>query len=190
MSKLKVAGIDPSLRNFGLVKGTIDLSDDNFPFEIEDMQLVESESDKKNKKTVRKNSDDLERARKLQRNMIKFIEDCSMVFVEVPVGSQSARSMASYGICIGILASIKKPIIQVTPTEVKLAMVGSKTASKEEVINSAVSNYPEAPWLKVKRSGQLVITAKNEHLADAVGAVYAGILTDPFAQAVSILGVA
>lgn len=187
---LKVAAIDPALRNFGLVKGTIDVSNENFPFKIDDMLLVQSESDKASKKVVRKNSDDLERARKLQRGMIDFIKDVQMVFVEVPVGSQSARSMASYGICIGILASIRKPLIQLTPTEVKLAAVGSKTASKDDMIQWAHSAYPDAKWLTRKKNGKLELVAKNEHLADAIGAVHAGILTDQFMQAVSILGVA
>ena len=31
----------------------------------------------------------------------------ALAFVEVPVGSQSARAMASYGVCIGVLASCK-----------------------------------------------------------------------------------
>lgn len=190
MTILRVASIDPALRNFGLVKGTIDIEDANFPLTIEKMQLVESSSDASAKKQVRKNSDDLERARKLQRNMMRFIQDVQMVFVEVPVGSQSARSMASYGICIGILASINKPLIQVTPTEVKLAAVGSKTASKEDMINWASSAYPDADWLTTKRKGEIVMLNKNEHLADAIGAIHAGIITDPFLQAVSILGVA
>lgn len=73
--------------------------------------------------------------------MKELEKDVNMVVVEVPVGSQSARSMASYGICIGILASITKPMIQVTPTEVKMATVGSKTASKQDMIDWATSAY-------------------------------------------------
>lgn len=185
--KLRVAGIDPSLRNFGLVRGYIDLDDEAMPFIIEAMLLVESDADKANKKTVRKNSDDLRRARSLQREMTKFIADVAMVFVEVPVGSQSARSMASYGICIGVLSSIKRPMIQVTPTEVKLAAVGIKTASKEQMIAWAHESYPDANWMTRQLKGETVLINKNEHLADAIGTVHAGMLTDQFINAVGIL---
>ncbi|EHK6545808.1 hypothetical protein N7I40_004067 [Vibrio parahaemolyticus] len=191
MKKLKVLALDPSLQNFGMVKGFIDIDDDDFPFTIEQMVLQESKgADKKTAKVVRKNSDDIRRAKSLHKALHEMLKDVNMVFVEVPVGSQSARSMASYGICVGIIASINKPMIQVTPTEVKLAAVGCKTASKQDMIDWATQAYPDASWLTVKRNGKSVLTAKNEHLADAIGAVHAGILTDQFIQAVAILAAA
>ncbi|WP_140335309.1 hypothetical protein, partial [Vibrio parahaemolyticus] len=138
MKKLKVLALDPSLQNFGMVKGFIDIDDDDFPFTIEQMVLQESKgADKKTAKVVRKNSDDIRRAKSLHKALHEMLKDVNMVFVEVPVGSQSARSMASYGICVGIIASINKPMIQVTPTEVKLAAVGCKTASKQDMIDWA-----------------------------------------------------
>lgn len=185
MTILKIASIDPSLSNFGLAKGTIDISHEAFPVTLSELQLVETDTDRSARKVVRRNSEDLERARKLLRGMQRFIADADMVFVEVPVGSQSARSMASYGICIGVLASIGKPLIQVTPTEVKLAAVGSKTASKSEMIEWASKLHPDLNWL-VSRGK---MTAKNEHLADAIGAIYAGVLTDEFARAASVFHV-
>ncbi len=191
LKKLKVLALDPSLQNFGMVKGFIDIDDDDFPFTIEQMVLQESKgADKKTAKVVRKNSDDIRRAKSLHKALHEMLKDVNMVFVEVPVGSQSARSMASYGICVGIIASINKPMIQVTPTEVKLAAVGCKTASKQDMIDWATQAYPDASWLTVKRNGKSVLTAKNEHLADAIGAVHAGILTDQFIQAVAILAAA
>lgn len=177
-----IAGIDPSLSNFGMVKGTLDFSQDNPLFLLDKMLLQESKQDKVNAKVVRKNSDDLNRARLLHDAMQEFISDVDLVIVEVPVGSQSARSMASYGICIGLLSSIAQPMIQVTPTEVKLAAVGSKTASKAEMINWATNLYPNAQWIKHKQRGKWVIGNKNEHLADALAAVHAGLATDSFKQ--------
>jgi Holliday junction resolvasome RuvABC endonuclease subunit len=185
MSILKIAAIDPSLSNFGLVRGTVDISHEAFPVELSELTLVETDTDKSSRKVVRRNSEDLERARKLLRGMHRFIADADMVFVEVPVGSQSARAMASYGVCIGILASIGKPLIQVTPTEVKLAAVGTKTASKNEMIEWASGLYPNLNWLMSRGK----MTAKNEHLADAIGAIHAGLLTDEFARAASVFHV-
>ncbi|WP_218958956.1 RuvC family protein [Salinimonas marina] len=117
--------------------------------------------------------------------MTQFLLGVNLAFVEIPVGSQSARAMASYGICVGLLASIQIPIIQVTPAEVKIAATGSKTATKNEMIHWAVSQYSDADWLTTRRGGQDVVTNKNEHLADAVAAVHAGVKTDTFQQLLS-----
>jgi len=179
---MRIAGLDPSLSNFGMAKGNLDF-DQGFPvFDLAELFLQESKSDKANAKVVRKNSDDLNRARSLHDAMQEFTKDVDLVIVEVPVGSQSARAMASYGVCIGLLSSIAQPLIQVTPTEVKLAAVGSKTASKAEMITWATDMYPEANWLRHKQKGEWKLGNKNEHLADAVAAVHAGLATETFKQ--------
>jgi hypothetical protein len=123
---------------------------------------------------------DLKRAEVLYTNLHEALRGVDLVCVEIPVGSQSARAMASYGMCIGIIASIKQPLIQVTPTEVKQAATRSKTATKAEMIKWATDTYPDAPWLTVRRKGALEYVAKNEHLADALAAIHAGVKTDQF----------
>ena len=179
---MRVAGLDPSLSNFGMVKGSLGFNQ-GFPvFDLEELLLQESKSDKANAKVVRKNSDDINRARSLHDAMQGFIQDVDLVIVEVPVGSQSARAMASYGICVGLLSSISQPLIQVTPSEVKLVAVGSKTASKAQMIDWATNLYPNANWLKHKQKGEWVLGNKNEHLADALAAVHAGLATETFKQ--------
>lgn len=178
-----LAGIDPSLRNFGLAKGACDISTGSF--EPSDLLLIETASDDKNKKSVRKNSDDLRRSRELYAGMTNFLLGVDLAFVEIPVGSQTARAMTSYGICIGLLASINVPLIQVTPSEVKVAATGNKNATKKEMIEWAVNSYPSAPWLTHKRNNHFKITDKNEHLADAVAAIHAGAKTDTFKQLIA-----
>lgn len=176
---MKVLGFDPSLSNWGIVVANLDL--ESLDFEIEKMLLVETKPGKN--KRVRKNSDDLERAQAICDAISEQLEDVSMVFVEVPHGSQSARAMASYGICIGILSAIDIPMIQLTERELKQATVGKNTASKTEMIEWAVEKYPEAKWLKRGNS----FVAKNEHLADATGAIYAGVRSDEFANVLAAL---
>ena len=179
-----IAGLDPSLSNFGMVKGTLLFNEAGLPcdYYISDLQLVSPQSDKKHAKVVRKNSDDLQRAKQLHNAMIAFLEDVDLVMVEVPHGSQSARSMASYGICIGVLSAIQKPMIQLTATEVKLAAVNNKNATKQQMIDWATSTFPYAGWLTQNRNGKPVLTNKNEHLADATAAVVAGVKTETFKQ--------
>ena len=178
---IKVLGIDPSLNNFGFAVAELEHDGEKWSVKITNLHLHQTEPEKS--KQVRKNSSDLERARLLSDAIRLYEPDADLIVAEVPVGSQSARAMASYGICVGLLAQIQKPLIQVTPSQVKIAATGDKLATKEEMIAWAVKTYPTAPWLKQKEK----ILNKNEHLADAVAAVHAMIKTDDFKLMAGIL---
>ena len=187
MKKLKVLGVDPALRNFGFAVATIDLETDQI-VSVEYLELSKTEDDAGKK--VRRNSDDLRRARIHADALRKWSdpEEVSIAFIEVPVGSQSARAMASYGICIGVLTNCRCGVIEVTPSEVKLAATGVKTASKEEMIDWAYGNYKDAcGWLTRKQNGKYVLKKENEHLADAIGAINAGLKTSQWKQLKGIL---
>ncbi len=142
-------------------------------------------------KQVRQNSLDLASAQQLFEGTLAKTQDAQAIFIEVPVGSQSARAMASYGICVGVLGALRGssiPFFEVTPTEVKMATVGSKTATKDEMIRWATKTHPEADWPVYKHLGASeVSSAKAEHMADAIGAIHAGIHTTTFNQMVSLL---
>lgn len=180
--KIKIVGIDPSLNNFGLAKVTLDI--ESMTFAVDDLALVKTATE--NGRTVRKNSDDIRRAKLLHDGMIKACDGAFIAMVEVPVGSQSARAMASYGVCCGVLAACPIPMIQLNPTEVKLAGYGNKTATKHEMIEWATNKYPDANWLTQNRKGARCFIDANEHLADALGAIEAGIRTDQFRQLVAM----
>jgi len=180
MAVINVVGVDPSLSNFGFAEAkfntdTGEISDVN-------LYLCEAPPPPKNKQ-VRQNSVDLERAKGLYQALESTLKNADIVFVELPVGSQTARAMASYGVCIGLFASVSKPMIQVTASEVKVAGAGYKNATKAEMIAWGVSKHPKANWLTTKSKGVVTHTAKNEHLADALAAIYAGVVTSAFLQA-------
>lgn len=183
---IRVLGVDPALRNFGFAVATVDI-DENKILDVQELELIKTEDDAGKK--VRRNSDDLRRARQHVKAMWRQSDpkNVSIAFVEVPVGSQSARAMASYGVCIGVLASCRCGMIEVTPTEVKVNAVGTKTATKEEMIEWAHGNWPDAPWLTRMSAGNKVLKNENEHLADAIGAINAGLQTQQWEQAKSFL---
>ena len=179
-----VVGLDPSLRNWGIaigeVKGSTLIKD------IYTCRPVLPTG-----KQTRQNSLDTESAHQLFSFTTSVIpDDVAAVFVETPVGSQSARSMASYGICVGVIGSLRAsgiPIFEVTATEVKLALTGLKTATKEQMINTAYKLHPEAPWPTHKVMGVPTVTAsKAEHMADAIGAIYAGMKLPSFKAVLAI----
>lgn len=183
--RIELVSFDPSLRNWGCVTAILESTTGKVT--VTGMNLIETAEAVSAKKGVRQNSQDINSATLLVEGVEQACTDASIAFAEVPVGSQSARAMASYGICVGVLGSIKIPLIQVTPTEVKKASVGIATATKEEMIQWAVVKHPEAPWLRIKRKGVMELLNKNEHLADAVAAIYAGMGTAEFKSALKIL---
>ena len=162
--KIKVLGVDPALRNFGFAVATVDLETDQIE-KVECLELSKTEDDAGKK--VRRNSDDLRRARIHADALRKWSDpkEVSIAFIEVPVGSQSARAMASYGICIGVLTNCRCGVIEVTPTEVKVAATGSKTATKEEMIDWAYKKYRDALIARLPEKWQKRLNERAEKQA-------------------------
>ena len=50
------------------------------------------------------------------------------------------------------------------------------------MINWAFDKHPDVNWITKKRKGSLRLTNANEHLADAIAVIYAGIQSDQFKQ--------
>lgn len=173
---IPVLGMDPSMRSWGLSQAQLDLTTGNLT--TPNLTLVQP-LDMDGKKQVRQNSKDLHIAEQLAQAVLPMAEKAKVIFVEVPVGSQSARAMASYGMCVGVLGAVRSlgiPLIEVTPTENKLVFTGNKTATKRDMIDRAFELYPDANFL---RKGAKLID-KNEHLADATAAIHAGVRTPTF----------
>lgn len=179
---IRVVGQDPSLRNWGLAVGTLNLETGSI--QIDRLSLICPVFS--TGKQVRQNSQDLEASYQLYQGAIAATKGAHAVFVEVPVGSQSARAMASYGICVGVLGALRAngiPFFEVTPTEVKLAGAGKKTASKQEMIEWARAKHPEANWPTYKKHNVVHVTeSQAEHQADAIAAIYAGLACNAFKQ--------
>lgn len=184
---LQLIGFDPSLRNWGMASARYNLESGFIT--VDKVGLINPVLP--TGKQIRQNSLDLESAKQLFANALVFAEGAHAVFVEVPVGSQSARAMASYGICVGVLGALRAqdvPVFEVTPTEVKMAGPGIKTATKEQMIKWATTRHPEAMWPTFKQHGITMISeAKAEHMADAVAAIHAGIACNPFRQLMAMM---
>lgn len=183
---LCVVGFDPSLRNWGASKGIYVPGKGVRITHLDVFQAVLPTG-----KQVRQNSLDLESALQICTAAAAFAKGAQAIFVEVPHGSQSARAMASYGICIGILGALRTmgiPFIEVNAEEVKLAVTGRKTATKKDMIDWAVNAHPEANWPMYNKGGaSRVSEAKAEHMADATAAIHAGINTNMFKQSLQMM---
>jgi Holliday junction resolvasome RuvABC endonuclease subunit len=178
-NRIKIVGVDPSLRSTGLAIGWLDI--DTLQWEVEEVKLVKTEKSKL--KMIRKSADDYDRCRILYEGLRETVEDAQLAFVEMPIGSQSSDAMKSYGAMCMLAATIDCPMIQVTPAAVKVQATGDKLAQKEEMIEWATNKWPDINWL---RSGKRLIGA-NEHLADACGAINAGMKEGDFDAVVAML---
>ena len=171
---MKVISIDAAFANMGLAAATI-ATDGSI--RCDGLMLVSTE--RENGKVVRKSSDDLRRACLLVQELKRWTElhQPKLAFAEVPSGSQSASAARALGIAVGVLASCSVPIIEVSPLEVKrLFGAGKKGATKEQIISWAVKHWPNAEWKRHRGS----ITKNNEHLADAMAVISAGMKTPAF----------
>lgn len=179
MHFVTVLGLDPSLSNLGCFKAKLAIENGKV-VDLIPLKLALTKTKKNPCKTVRVNSSDVERCRLLHSGLNECLtDDVDLVFVELPVGSQSARAMVSYGACISLIASISSvPVIQLLPIDLKLAACNKKTATKQEMIDWAVKHFPEENWIKSQGSGN--IHADNEHIADALASIVAGVKTDEF----------
>lgn len=185
---IRVVGFDPSLRNWGIASGMLTRGSNNV---LTIQHLAVTQPVLPTGKQVRQNSTDLEAAKQLCEAAIAAAKDAQAIFVEVPVGSQSARSMASYGICVGVLGALRAtgiPFFEVTATEAKLAGYGNKNATKKEMIDWATNKHPEALWpTEMKKGIQRIVEGKAEHMADAIATIYAGINCNSFQQMLPFL---
>lgn len=182
--KIKIVGFDPSMSNWGICKATLDVS--TMEWAVDDLLLIETESE--SKKGVIKQSDDLRRARIVKEGMIEACEDASFAISEIPFCNPAGYSAANFnsGLVTGVLAACPIPLIQVFPAEVKQKATGIRSASKGEMIEWAMNRFPNAPWRMRKLKGKEVPTAANEHLADAVASINAGLDSQQLKQALAI----
>ncbi len=187
---IEVGLLDPSFTHFGVVRASLDL--DTLLFTPLTMTTIITEpATKETRKIVRKNSTQLGRCKIILKGYLPLIQGCRIVFAEIPTGAQSASAAWSFGAATMAVAACPIPVIQVQPSETKMATVGTKTASKEEIIEWAGLTYPKAPWSRyprdITRKGKIIraeggIMDSEEHVADALAVGHAGIVTDQFQQ--------
>ncbi len=168
-----IVAIDPAFRNLGWVKASIRNIDGQLKVVVVASGLFQTKAGSSKKK--RKSSDDFHSAKQIASYLRVITSDCDLVISEIPSGSQSARASWTLGVALGTLATITKPIVEISPSMTKVALTGQKSASKREMIDAAYKLHPEALWSYKKLHGKMVLTNKNEHMADAIGVLYAGL---------------
>jgi hypothetical protein len=190
--EIKVVGIDAAFTNMGFASATLTvvkrLAGSGFitSIHVTALDLVTTEAE--DRKVVRKSSIDLGRARVLHAALLQHTQAVRLAFAEVPSGSQSAAAARCLGIATGVLAACPIPLIEVSPMEVKMAVTGSRKikATKADIIAWAVNIWPQAPWLRAATGKKQIVNA-NEHLADALATIAAGVATLEFQRVIAMM---
>ena len=176
MKTLKVVGLDPSWRHWGIAIGSVPL--DTGILTIETLDTVHTEAQPKGGR-IRGSTWDIQTAYSLYEGVFEALVGADIICVEVPTGAQNNKGATGHGICLGILGSLlSNKMIFVTPQSVK-KIIGKASATKAESVALAMSKHPEAPW--PMHRGKVSVT-KAEHSADALHAIYAGAQTNEFKQ--------
>lgn len=173
---IRIMGNDPSFSNWGIAEAAYNVHTGRL--EVYGLDVIKPVVSKD--KGTRQSSIDLERAKQLSKGIIPKIRIIDLFVAEVPHGSQSARAMAGYGVCIGILSLIHNtstPFIEVSAIETRKVITGTREASKAQAIAWARAKHPEAPW---PMHGGEVNASRAEHMADAIAAIYAAMETNTF----------
>jgi hypothetical protein len=188
MKIIKAVGIDAAFANMGFALVEIIIQHGHPPIvKCLGLTLV-STTVTEDRKAVRKSSTELRRAKELHTALQAQCQGVQIAFAEVPSGSQSAAAARALGIAVGVLSSCPVPIIEVSPMEVKFAVLPNKKikVTKDYIIQWAVKLWPTANWLRARDAH---IIKDNEHLADALATVMAGIATPEFQRLIAIHGI-
>lgn len=167
-------GIDAALSNFGVSIHAID--EDGNKGDVADLILLKTQREKRSYK----NFDDLMRCRHLNTELRKIIEKYNpeCIFAELPQPggkNMQADSMVYAGCMMGILSSLNVPVYFFPTKEIKKQVLGYVTPDKSIMIDAMVKLYPNAPWKRYKRHGEMLLSQDNEHLADAIAAFEYGM---------------
>jgi Holliday junction resolvasome RuvABC endonuclease subunit len=169
LKKPVLVGIDPGFASVGLAVVELRASNDH----VVAVKVLRTEKSSA-KKNLLASDDNLRRAREISCELRKvlFSDDYQVVGIcaESMSFPRNASAAAKVAMTWGILAALAQdtPIFQCSPQELKFRVVGSKTASKEDVqaallqrFGADVAKLLDAP------------PSQHEHAYDALGAVVA-----------------
>jgi len=142
---------------------------------------------KKSARKVPASVDNIRRAREIAaklENLVLFANNegqvkvavdciCAEAMSHVPAAQAAAKLSLAWGVIAAIAHATSLPIVQVSPQDLKLAVTGSRKASKALMEQRLLEDYPECEKLL-----EDVPRSKREHPLDALGAIVACLDTD------------
>ena len=188
MSSLTVLGIDPGFASTGFAIADVSLVSCRIA-KVHAIGISKTEPTKLRK--IRKTSDDLARARQHAGLLRGLVDQYAVDVIAYEMASTTPYTLPnfSFGVMMGIVATLNRPIIEVLNYEVKQAATGDRNATKADVIRWAVGitgrQKIDWPTSGKKNTVNLIyrgrhVTLAAEHPADALAAIQAAIGTEQF----------
>jgi crossover junction endodeoxyribonuclease RuvC len=171
-----VLGIDGGFASLGLA--AVEILPDRE--RLVDSWVVRTEKSSK-KLGVRSGDDTARRAREIASrvDMAISLHQPGAIALESPSWPRNAGVAAKMGVAFGCIFALAEkhrlPLVMASPQEVKRALTGAKTATKDDVIAAIERRFPEITWPSQKTLW--------EHAADAVGVVVACLDSDALRMA-------
>lgn len=171
-----ILGVDPGFANFGWA--LVRLGPDSETVVDMGVLLTEKSAAKQN---VLASNDNFRRARELARmirglkSMTQLVEPLAVCAesMSFPRSSSVAAKMAmSWGVLADYCESQDVPMFMATPKELKRAVCGDASASKETIQKALKDRYPSTDLLKLPGMAD-VPGGKREHPFDALAAIVA-----------------
>lgn len=183
-----ILGLDPGIARVGFAVAVVDLRKRSIQTVL-DIGLLRTE--RSPVKTIRRTSDDFQRARFLARKFRKIIKSHDVFAAAVEMSSTTPYQPATlaFGITLGIIATWATPVVQVLPHETKFAATGNSKAKKSSVVRWAIEKMikDDIEWPTVEKSNSLgiklggqYVAAWAEHQADALATIQAALDSDEF----------
>lgn len=165
-------GLDPGFACLGYA--VVELT--GTTISVKTLGIIRTEkSDKKRK--VLASDDNLRRARELVRAFHPIAEGTVAICAEAMSFPRNSSAAAKVAMCWGVVACLSElmdvPIVQVSPKELKRAVCGNATASKEEVAKALDQRFGRT--FAEELVGKGVAPSFHEHPYDALGAVVASL---------------
>lgn len=169
MSALHVLGLDPGFANIGIAVVRID-GDRMVPVYLDVLRTSKSDA----KRQVRASEDNFDRAKDIAATLRELAVryDVRMLTAETMSFPRNASVAAKMAMCWGVIAALadglELPLAQASPQEIKKAVCGNKSASKEDVVDAVRKLFPESTKLLERVPASLI-----EHPYDALASVVA-----------------
>lgn len=171
-----VLGVDPGFANFGWALVRLEAESET----VIGMGLLSTEKSGA-KQNVLASNDNFRRARELSR-MLRDLKAMTQLVEPVAVCAESmsfprsssvaAKMAMSWGVLADYCESQDVSMFMATPKELKRAVCGDATASKEDVQKALIKRFPSTDLFQVPgMSG--IPKSKHEHPFDALAAIVA-----------------
>lgn len=144
--------------------------------QVIDSGCIKTQPDHK-KKRIRKSDDTLRRITEINGELARIIKqyDIKYIVSEAPHGSQNASAAVMVGMVAGILQTLADvlniPIEWYSEMDSKKALLGKKSASKNETIQAIKKVYPTLVFKNIKY--------QDEAIADAMSVYYTACKFSP-----------